>query len=77
MTLWEARRISVSDSDAPPRTATGKPIVPSSPDHQGHPPVEDDEWIRAPRRERFYRLICEGRDPVTSERRRWHPAGTD
>lgn len=32
----------------------------------------------AQRRERFYAVIYEGRDPVTGkERRSWHPAGTD
>jgi integrase len=32
----------------------------------------------AQRRERFYAVIYEGRDPVTGkERRTWHPAGTD
>lgn len=32
----------------------------------------------AKRRDRYYAVIYEGRDPVTGkERRRWHPAGTD
>src|SRR3546814_12211776 len=32
----------------------------------------------AQRRNRFYVVIYEGRDPVTGkEQRRWHPAGTD
>ena len=32
----------------------------------------------AQRRDRFYVVIYEGRDPVTGkEQRRWHPAGTD
>jgi hypothetical protein len=32
----------------------------------------------AKRRDRYYAVIYEGRDPVTGkERRKWHPAGTD